>query len=540
MTTEPYVGPRPFTFADRERFFGRKDETDEAVSLVMAYPVVLIYALSGVGKTSLVNAGLVPLLREEGYTVLPPARVQGVLPAGIERSEIPNEYVFHALSCWLNEQSVPFNAAAEITGLRLVDFLGKWLAAWPAKLAESSPVLVFDQFEAIFVGHKSLWQERDDFFAQMGEALAKYPELKAVFVLPEEFIARLEPFAGKFPRGLRARKRLERLREAAALEAITKPVELFGVRYEEGVAEKLVRDLRGVETAEGTAEVLGEFVEPVQLQVVCRNLWDKLPADFKKAATSGADEKPAERLTITQAHVDAAGEVTAALSNYYNEAIEIALRTSEIVRVRAGPFALQTSEIPEGQLRRWFAETLIVGDGLGMGVKGQGATAAVPEAAIRALEDRYLVRREKRGETEWLELSHARFIKPILKSNAAWLEARSGPDATRRKLLRRARELNQSGGSLEEWELGEAENFLKSPEARELGNRSAIEALVQRSRDYLREKKETRERELKQRAVADLQARQLEHNREAIHLRNILLTVLAGMIIVAVSDGSSR
>ena len=264
----------------------------------------------------------------------------------------------------------------------------------------------------------------------------------------------------------------------------------------------------------------------MQLQVVCRNLWDKLPADFKKAATSGADEKPAERLTITQAHVDAAGEVTAALSNYYNEAIETALRTSEI--------ALQTSEIPEGQLRRWFAETLIVGDGLGMGVKGQGATAAVPEAAIRALEDRYLVRREKRGKAEWFELSHARFIKPILKSNAAWLEARSGPDATRRKLLRRARELNQSGGSLEEWELGEAENFLKSPQARELGNRSAIEALVQRSRDYLREKKETRERELKQRAVADLQARQLEHNRKAIHLRNVLLTVLAGMIIVAV------
>ena len=132
MTTEPYVGPRPFTLGDRERFFGRKDDTDEIVSLVMAYPVVLIYALSGVGKSSLVNAGLVPLLREEGYTVLPPARVEGVLPAGIEKSAIANEYVFHTLSCFLDEPSVPFDTAAAIASMRLVDFVKAWLAARPA------------------------------------------------------------------------------------------------------------------------------------------------------------------------------------------------------------------------------------------------------------------------------------------------------------------------------------------------------------------------------------------------------------------------
>lgn len=520
MTAEPYVGPRPFTLDDRERFFGRKDDTDEAVSLVMAYPVVLIYALSGVGKSSLVNAGLVPLLREEGFTVLPPARVEGVLPAGIERASIANEYVFHALSCWLDEQSVPFNHATEITGLRLLAFVDAWLAVRPEKEQESAPVLIFDQFEEIFTGHEARWKERDEFFAQVGEALAKHPELKAVFTLREEFIARLEPFAGKFPRGLRVRKRLERLREDAARAAITRPVELFGVRYDEGVAEKLVHDLLGVGTGEGGMEVLGEFVEPVQLQVVCRNLWDKLPADFKQQAVPGTNRKPAERLAITQAHLDAAGEVTTALSNYYNEALQA---------------ALQTCEIPEGQLRRWFGETLIAGDGagLGMGVVGQGETEAIPELAVRALQERYLVRHEKRGAAEWFELSHARFIKPILKSNAAWLEARSGPAAMRGKLLQRAEELSQSGGSLEEWELGQAEDFLKSPEARELGDRSEIEAMVLRSREQLREEQAAQERELKQRAVADLQAKQLAHNQRAIRFRNILLTLLALMSVAA-------
>lgn len=515
MITEPYVGPRPFTLDDRERFFGRKDDTDEAVSLVMAYPVVLIYALSGVGKSSLVNAGLVPLLREEGYTVLPPARVEGVLPAGIDRSALASEYVFHALSCWLDEQSVPFNQAAEITGMRLVEFVERWLAVRPEEEQESAPVLVFDQFEEIFTGHEARWKERDEFFAQVGEALTKHPELKVVFTLREEFIARLEPFAGKFPRGLRVRKRLERLREDAARAAITKPVELFGVRYDEGVAEKLVRDLLGVGNGDGGPEVLGEFIEPVQLQVVCRNLWDKLPADFKEHAVPGANGKPAERLTITQAHLDAAGEVTTALSNYYNEALQA---------------ALQTCEIPEGQLRRWFGETLIAGDGagLGMGVVGQGDTETIPELAVRALQERYLVRHEKRGAAEWFELSHARFIKPILKSNAAWLEARSGPEATRGKLLQRVEELNQSGGCLEEWELGQAEDFLTSRESRELGDRSAIEAMVQRSREHFQERKAAQERE------AHLQAVRLAEKEREVRRQRVLLGVVVLLSALAI------
>ena len=71
MNPEPYVGPRSFTVDDGDRFFGRKDEIDEVVSLVMAHPVVIIYALSGVGKSSLISAGVVPMLRKEGFAAVP-------------------------------------------------------------------------------------------------------------------------------------------------------------------------------------------------------------------------------------------------------------------------------------------------------------------------------------------------------------------------------------------------------------------------------------------------------------------------------------
>jgi len=138
---EPYVGPRPFTLDDRGRFFGRKDEVDETVSFVMAHPVVLIYALSGVGKSSLVNAGVVPMLREEGYAVLPPARVEGVVPASINPTQIANPFIFHALYCWLDTSDVPFCAAEEVTGMRLVEFVDAWLKARPTSEADAPPVL---------------------------------------------------------------------------------------------------------------------------------------------------------------------------------------------------------------------------------------------------------------------------------------------------------------------------------------------------------------------------------------------------------------
>ena len=62
----PYVGPRPFerNDEDRIRFFGRDQETNEIVSLIFGHPLVLVYAESGAGKTSLFNTAVAPALEE--------------------------------------------------------------------------------------------------------------------------------------------------------------------------------------------------------------------------------------------------------------------------------------------------------------------------------------------------------------------------------------------------------------------------------------------------------------------------------------------
>src|ERR671928_1345625 len=76
---EPYVGPRPV--GQGEVLYGRDHELATLVDLVIAKRIVLLYSPSGAGKTSLVNAGVIPALQAEEFVVLPVIRVNQGPPA---------------------------------------------------------------------------------------------------------------------------------------------------------------------------------------------------------------------------------------------------------------------------------------------------------------------------------------------------------------------------------------------------------------------------------------------------------------------------
>ncbi len=389
----PYVGPRPFGERDRERFFGRDWETNELVSLVVAHPVVLLYAQSGAGKTSLINAGLIPLLKEEEFEVLPLARVRGAIPEDVECQDIVNLYVFDAL----------LNLEPEITPQTLVNkSLAAFLEEGPrATDAHARPILrtvIFDQFEEMFVFYPERWRDREDFFEQVRDALEEDPRLRVVLVIREDYIAELDPYAPLLPEKLRIRFRLERLRKKAALSAIAGPLKDTNRSFAGGVAEKLVEDLLEVriETAAGKTQLItGEFVEPVQLQVVCQSLWEDLPSSV---------------IVITQNHLKAFGDVSQALSKFYESSIQT---------------AAQQSEVKEGDLREWFECNLITPAGTrGIVYGGRKKTGGIPNLAVNVLENLHLIRAEWRAGARWYELAHDRFIKPIQESNNAWITAR--------------------------------------------------------------------------------------------------------------------
>jgi Novel STAND NTPase 1 len=522
MSDSPFVGPRPFEKEDSDRFFGRTRETEELLSLIIAHRAVLVYAQSGAGKSSLLRAGVMKRLEDQQYQVLRTARVHGLLPNDVPPESVQNIFVYHALQYWgatlPSGQSIKDHAKTTLS-----EFL-KPLVAAPAAGEESSPplIVIFDQFEEFFTANQHRWQERRPFFDQLAQALHELPTMKIVFVMREEYIAQLEPFAELLPEKLRPRMHLERLRGNSARNAVVKPFQKWGLSFDPNAADELMAELSEIRVAEGDKfrETHGEFVEPVQLQVVCQSLWENLPLGWKDGPNASDD---GSRL-ITAEYIERFGDVNNALATYYDRSVERAAAASE-------------GRIGEGELRRWFGTALITPTGTrGLAFRGApGAPWRIPGLALKELEEAHVIRREDRSGTITHELTHDRFIEPIQKSNGKWLARYQNAERIRTKLEEYVK--RESDEPLDEVELREAEEYLNSPEAKILGASPEARQLVRRSRNKLEETKrrqaeeleEARRRAQQQEQVVKLLRRQRVFGIIALILGVIVLLVVAAL-----------
>ena len=416
----PYVGPRPYRRDEGRLFFGREREARDLLSLVLSERLVLFYAMSGAGKSSLINTRLTPGLEAQGFEVLPVVRISG-LP-----QDTPVDNLFIA-NLMLNLDEGEENPR-RFAGLQLCDFLaglesGEQGFFYREESAQENPAgetppppagsyplvpraLIIDQFEELFTAYPQAWQKREDVFRQLGAAMQADPYLWIVLAMREEYVAGLDPFAHLLPGGLRARYYMQRMGYAAALEAVKKPVESLRP-FAQGVAEKLADNLRLIAVQDGQNEIdpyiVGEFIEPVQLQVVCYQLWENL-RDKPGQVIAEAD-------LLALAHgQELAQFVNRALADYYETVLARVLQENKgLVRERA--------------LRDWFSNNLITeAKTRGLVYQGETATEGIPNPVVHSLESQFLIRGETRAGGRWYELVHDRFIDPILQTNQEWLK----------------------------------------------------------------------------------------------------------------------
>jgi hypothetical protein len=275
--------------------FGRDYETDEIVSLISAHKLVLVYAQSGAGKTSIFNAQVISRLERYGFQVLPIARVTIAstftfnLSSDIAHTDIYNApnienlYTFNALQS-LN----PEIDSKLLINKSLSEFLNDYFPNSVDDNGEVIPqMLIFDQLEEIFSLCPNKWKEQQDgFFDQITKSLRNNSYLGIVLVIREEYLAQLDPYLDVLPEKLRPRFRLERLDEKAALSAIRGPLQIINVSFDEDKGRQIEREMQGIindllqiriEAFTGqkheVKEIKGKFVEPIQLQVVCQRWW---------------------------------------------------------------------------------------------------------------------------------------------------------------------------------------------------------------------------------------------------------------------------
>lgn len=413
-TGNPYVGPRAFLAADKDVFFGRDHEVAELADLLRAERVVFLHAPAGAGKTSLINAGLIPTLKDE-FDILPPVRV-----GAAERPNV-NRYVFSTLASLdtAGEGSQVRPVLGDPSALSIDAYLRARPAADPCGRPQ---LLIFDQFEEILTLDPFDPDAKKTFFRELGVVLRKTRQYAmadgscpvdptaavtrwALFAIRDEYVAALLPYFRLLPAGLGETYRLERLSRSAALESVVKPAEARGVSFEPGAAEELVDRLSMVRpfidsdrsTVEPPSPVPSEAVEPVFLQIVCQRLWDD---------TVGSD---ASRKTITRSDVGRVGGVQNSLGRYYRD------------QVRAVAAAIG---VDEGRVRAWVGQRLISPRHQRvMVVRGSDEYRELGDEPVRKLEQAYLLRREARTTGIIYELAHDCLIGPVEDDNAAYWAA---------------------------------------------------------------------------------------------------------------------
>ena len=307
VPTTPYVGLTPFTEGDAPFFFGREKERRIISANLLASRLTLLYGASGVGKSSIIRAGVQRDFRQKAEEAL----AEGSFPESIVVvftgwRDDPVAGIKKAVSGSVKELLGPLAPRAPSRRLPLADFLVEWNHRLDEKALEHAgpeadfdePIrtellIVFDQFEQYFVYHRD--EKGSGTFVEQFPDAVNREGLRASFLisLREDAYTQLDLFEGPIVNLFSSNLRIQHLDDEAAAAAIVKPVEKYNellgnpepaYRVETGLVNAVIKDVRagniviaqaggGVVEQAKKAKPERPRVETPFLQLVISRLW---------------------------------------------------------------------------------------------------------------------------------------------------------------------------------------------------------------------------------------------------------------------------
>jgi len=283
LPASPYKGLVPFEDSELDAlfFFGRERETGLVTANLIAARLTVLYGPIGVGKSSLLRAGVAHALREQARA--------SVAVGG------PPEFGVVVFSSWRDEPSAGIRAATETCVRALLDeaaeppppeaSLADALGDWATQLG-GDLYLILDQLEEYFLYHG---RDGDDRFLDALAEVVNRPDLRVNVLLGvrDDALASLDAFKTRIPRLFSNYLRLDHLDREAGGSAIVRPLEeyqrLGGERYtaEPELVEALLDQVGAGRIDYGLAgrgvvetEESRERIEAPYLQLVLERLWD--------------------------------------------------------------------------------------------------------------------------------------------------------------------------------------------------------------------------------------------------------------------------
>ncbi|HWG32021.1 MAG TPA: hypothetical protein VN676_15810, partial [Steroidobacteraceae bacterium] len=417
----PWLGLASFTEESRDFFYGREAEVAELARRVQRKLLTVLFGQSGLGKTSILRAGLVPRLRGHGYC---PVYVR--IDYGKDTPE-PAEQIKQAIRQAANLSGEWSQVGVAVAGESLWEFLHhrddilRDEAGTPL-----IPLLIFDQFEEIFTLAQTDEHGRaraTRFLEQLADLVENRPpqslearldaddsaaerfdfarsDYRVLIALREDYLAPLEGLKATMPSIAQNRLRLAPMTGTQALAAVLQP----GKRLvSEEVAAAIVRFVAG------GAELANAEVEPSLLSLICREL-----NDARRAA--GRSEISLDLL---------AGSHESILSNFYERSL-----TDQPAAVRR---VIEDDLLTASGFRENVAEERLL---------SRFAAVGAAAGTLALLVNRRLLRIEERLDVRRVELTHD-VLCGVVKASRDQRQEREAREATERLLgEQRERELS--------------------------------------------------------------------------------------------------
>jgi WD40 repeat protein len=320
----PYRGLMPFLEEDAPFFFGRDREREIITANLLASRLTLLYGESGVGKSSVLHAGVVHKLRRlAGEAVGTGRRPDAVIAAMSSWRDDPVlgllEEVQRSLAPLVDDPDATRLSRSDPVARPppLVETLDRWTREIDCEL-----LVVLDQFEEYFLYHS-----RDDgssFADELARAVTQ-PGLRVNFLISirEDALAQLDRFKGSIPNLFQHYFRIDHLTREAAQQAIRGPLDQYNKRS--GVERVTIEPelvnavLKEVEAQPGTdgfnpgggravsrgADEGGERIETPYLQLVMTQLWDEEKQQASSTLRLSTLKRLGEGRRILHRHLDA-------------------------------------------------------------------------------------------------------------------------------------------------------------------------------------------------------------------------------------------
>jgi tetratricopeptide (TPR) repeat protein len=372
IADNPYPGSRAFTQAD-ESFFGRDADIAAVVDLWMTNRLTVVSGAAGSGKTSLLQAGVRPLLREKTSQhrpcTFPPGNLSRGMTFPFPALTEHNPFTLALLRSW-----VPDDVPTRLAGLSVSNFLRE-----RTRGHDGVTYAAVDALDDLALGPQGgAWVKwRREFLAGLAQAISDHPRLHLLLVTRTTGLSLLTSSVG-----VGARHTITGLTPRAAIAAIRKPAMAAGRTFADKAARGIVNDLLSMpESAELPSD---RHVEPSLLQAVCSRLWEELPL----SVTEISDGTIREFSDSDTALADYCGQVIAETSSLHG--------------------------VSPRKLHSWLVASFITGRGTRGGLHEDAATTnKMPNAVLRDLLDRHLLTSEVDESGRYYGLLSPRLIDPL-------------------------------------------------------------------------------------------------------------------------------